>query len=373
MVLYDERRDRQMLVTEREWRVLRAMDGTRDPEGIALASGIALAHVLAFVEMTEQLGITGEPGPEDEPWPVRDVPVVSLPGRGFSCTGIGSCCALADTILFTPLEAAAARAAAPHVLDAGHFEERAFAPASGLDRTLLAVAARDGVCAYLNPERRCSIYDSRPRGCRTHPMRYVDVGDEIRVAPRVVCACELQPSEAPLTEAKRGADLAPELWVERLPNEVRLGRATLDRADALGWSDELAPPSVDVARWCAAQADAALAPPLRLDAARDRVDALVRENAWRAPSDLLGRSLGFVAAALRRDDEMADPEAEALALSATVYVGGLLSGGDAGRALRRLETRIRIARRFPDDARKERFAQHPLAVVNAVARATGGW
>jgi len=299
--------------------------------------------------------------------------VVCLPGVGFSCSGSGSCCELADSILFTPLESARARAAAPDVLDAGHVGERAFTPASGLDGTLLAVAAKDGACAYLRADRACGVYDVRPHGCRTHPIRFVDVGHEIRVAPRFVCACELEPSEAPLTHARRGAELPPELWVETLPAVVRVGAERLPRAEALAWSDGLRLPDGDVAAWCSEKAAEAGAAPIDWAAVRAQVHGLSREHAWRAPTDALALGLRWIQASLDRDMETADPDAEARALAGHTFVGGLLMGGDVGRALRSLEARVRIARRFPSESKAHRFSQRALVVVNAVARATGGW
>ncbi|MEZ4340653.1 MAG: hypothetical protein R3B82_28870, partial [Sandaracinaceae bacterium] len=77
-------------IGEREWRVVRAMDGTRDVEGVALASGVAPTAVAAFVEQLGALGLLGVT-PEEEALasPARDVPVVALPGYAFSCTGLG--------------------------------------------------------------------------------------------------------------------------------------------------------------------------------------------------------------------------------------------------------------------------------------------
>lgn len=360
-------------IGEREWRVVRAMDGTRDVEGVGLAAGVARDAVEVFVGQLEALGLLGDPSAaEPAASPARDLPVVPLPGYGFACTGRGACCGMADAILFTPLEAARARGAAPAVLDAGHDADRAFVPERGLDEAILTVAMVDGACAYLDAAGRCRVYAVRPHGCRTFPRWHVDVGVAIRVAPRLACACELEPADAPITEAVRGRDLPPALWVDRVPEAVRLGPATVPAAEAMAFTDAIAWEG-DVLEPVVELADRLGAPPVDRAALRARIDASVAANAWRAPDDRLRRALSWMRVAVDRDAPTERPEDERLAARALAFVGGLALGGDVGAALRALEERLWLARRFPDEAGAEGFARHPIALVNAVARATPLW
>lgn len=370
IVLRDAARDRRMALGEREWRALAAMDGTRDLEGVARASGIARDHVAAFVAELSRLGLlAGTPDADPPASPARDLPVRALPGYRFRCTGAGGCCGLVDTVLFTPLEAARARAAAPELLDAGDDEARAFLPARGLDRRLLAVALRDGACVYLDGDRRCRVYAARPHGCRTFPRRHVDVGHEIRVAPRIACACELEPGDALLTSATRGAELPAALWVERLPAEVRLGARVVCATDALAFTDALELDG-DVLARVRAHADALGAPPHDPAAARRAIEHALAEHAFRGPADLVRRALALARAAADAEPQDVLHADEALAARAHAFAGGLLLGGDVGAGLRALEARLALARRIPPEARVG-FAAHPIAVLGALAQATG--
>jgi len=360
-----------LVLGEREWRVLSMLDGSRDLAGAAIASGVAPAQVASFVTELASLGLlAGDAESGVEASPARDLPIEPLPDYGFSCDGRGACCATVDAVLFTPLDAARARAAAPEVLDAGHFEERAFMPAAGLDRALLSVAMCDGGCAYWGPDGACRIYASRPHGCRAHPRRFVDVGSAIRVAPRLSCACELTPSDEPLITATRGSELGAAQWVERLPDRVRLGDDEVPGPEALAWLDarELGGDAL------AACDDAARE--LGADAAGDVAQAIERaraEQAWRAPRDRLRLALQWLAVAAGREDGSPSPADEALFVRAGLFIGAPAVAGDVGRALRSMATRIALARRMPDEARAAPWARHPIAVVNAVARATGLW
>lgn len=356
LVVHDTKRDRRMLVGERELRALSCMDGTRDVTGIALASGLGRDRVAAFVRELHELGLFDE---DDAPLGssfARDLPVRALPGHGFDCDGSGACCELFDSVLFTPLDAARARAAAPDVLDAGHDPWRAFSPARGLDETLLAVARCDGACAYLREDRACGIYPHRPHGCRTFPMRHVDVGTEIRVAPRAECDCAFEPGTGPLTQASRGSELPRQTWVER-PEGIDLTR-----------SDGLELPETSVAEWCAAEAARLGAAPIDWGALSSRVERLMRDNAWRAERDRVRQGLTWMALALERDGEQPSDAAEALFVRASAFLGDLATG-DMGATLRSWEARIRIARRMPAEASAR--VRTPLGLVNALARSLG--
>lgn len=375
VVLLDDGRSGAPLgIGAREWRVVRAMDGTRDLDGLALATGVPRAEVEAFARQLDDLGLLASAPPEATALasPARDLPVVPLPGYRFRCTGIGGCCAMAETVLFTPLEAARARAAAPEVLDAGHDESRAFTPDRGVAAPLLAVAMVDGACAYLARDGACAVYPVRPHGCRTFPRWHVDVGDAIRVAPRLACACELEPGDAPLVEVTRGAELPAALWVERLPEAVRFGAEVLPAAEAMARIDAWSWDGDPLAR-CDARAAALGAPSLDRAALRARVDATLAAHAWRAPGDRLRRALAWLRVAVDRELSAPRPDDEVLAARALAFVGGLALGGDVGAALAALRERLDLARRFPDEACAEGFARHPIAVVNAIARATRLW
>lgn len=372
IVVHDDAGERWLVLGEREWRVLSALDGSRDVAGVAIASGVAPEQVAAFVTQLASLGLLAVDAPEPpvEARPARDLPIEPLPGYGFTCDGRGACCATVDGVLFTPLDAARARAAAPEVLDAGHFEDRAFTPASGVDRTLLSVAMCDGGCAYWGADGACRIYDVRPHGCRAHPRRFVDVGDAIRVGPRVACACELTPSDEPLITAARGSDLPPAQWVERLPDVVRLGDEEVSGADALAWLDARSVGDDAFATCDALARELGAGGPCDVGPAIAQAKA---EQAWRAPSDRLWRSLEWLAVAAARDAGAPAPDDEALFVRARWFVGAPAVAGDVGRALQAMATQIALARRIPDEARAEPWARHPIVVVNAVARATGLW
>lgn len=354
IVIRDVRTDRRVVVGERELRAVRCMDGSRDVEGIAIAARLGADRVGEFVCQLGELGLLDPGGEAPEPSFARDLPVRALPGYGWDCDGSGTCCELFESVLFTPFEVACARAAAPDILDAGHDATLAFSPAQGLDETLLAVAVRDGACAYLGADRRCRIYGVRPHGCRGFPMRYVDVGSEIRVAPRAECGCVFEPGSGPITDAKRGSELPRETYVER-PEGLDLGP-----------TDALVIPEASLAEWCAEQAGGAA--PIDWDAIRAGVERLRRESAWRLETDLTRQGFDWVATALGREDERESAADEALFIRAAVYLGDL-AFPDRSAVLRGWEARIRIARRIPDEAIGR--VRSPLGLVNALARGQG--
>lgn len=382
VVLHDVAEGRHVILSNREWKVVRALDGTRDAEGVRAAAvldgvRVSVEDIEGLVQTFAELGFfetetaTSASAREAPSFP-RDVPIVPLPDYRFSCDGGGACCSLFDTVLFSPLEAAAARVARPDVLDAGHDEARAFTPERGLDATVLAVAKEEGACAYLADGGACAIYAVRPHGCQTYPLRFVNIGVSIRVAPRPECACAFQNGgQQPLTEASRGHELARETYVETLPERVRLGDASISAEDAIAWGDALGLPSTDVARWCEERADELGAAPTDWSAWRARADELSRENAWRAPSDRVRRMLEWTELALARDEERVDDPAEAFFVRASIFVGAHAADGDVGATLREWAAKIRLSRRFPEESRRERWARHPIGLVEALARAHG--
>ncbi len=398
---------REIVLGEREWTVLRHADGTRDVEGITLAASMAgaharLEHVRAFFEELAALGMLarGDGDGEDEPAALaRDVPVEPLPGYHFRCDGAGACCSQYDTIVFTPVEAVRARAARPELEDAALEPERAFTPHRGLHRSLLAVARRDGSCIYYEPDRRsCSIHEVKPAGCRMAPIRYVDVGRALRVAPRPECACVFDSDRAgdgePLTRARSGAELPREVFVPALA-PARMARELLEPAALVSFFDaararveardeDLAALAWSLADHVAdegahADPDGPISAPTsavraHLRAAAASADRLARMHTpWRAEGDVVRLGVEHARRALTRLAEgplpsAREPQDERLYLRATFF---LTLGAERGveAELRERAVAIWIARAFDDEARA--LAPHPLALVETLARGHG--
>jgi lysine-N-methylase len=274
VVLLDTEKNRSHPIAERSWRVLSAMDGSRDVDGIVrrvrLDGGrVEPDEVAAFVAELAEAGLVGEApeqpsstvepmlrAPLPTPLPPEDPTRVleQLPGFGLHCDGKGSCCRFYPTVAFTPLEAARARVHCPDVLDAGHVEPRAFLPIAGRDSSLLAVALTKGRCAYLEPSGACGVHraagaSAKPLGCRTYPARFVDDGLSVRVSPWFECACvassacrgaEPGVSLVP-NEASTIAELPPGVHVEHLPELIAVAeRHMATRAELSYWSRSLA-------------------------------------------------------------------------------------------------------------------------------------
>jgi lysine-N-methylase len=355
VVLLDTERNESLPIAERSYRVLSAMDGTRDVEGIArrvrLDGGrVDPGEVAAFVGELAEAGLVGEAPeePSDGEQPALRAPLPTplppedptraleeLTGFRFECDGRGSCCRFYPTVTFTPLEAARARAHCPEVLDAGHVEPRAFLPIAGHDTTLLAVALQKGRCAYLEPGGACGVHraagaGAKPLGCRTYPARFVDDGVSVRVSPWFECACVASsacgdPSRGASlvpSGARTIAELPPGVHVEHLPELVAVAeRRVATRAELAAWSRSLVaacPGSLDgVAAYASlarvlseraldeAASIAALRAPVAptpddvrpyLFALRQRAERLARE-AFRDPDDLTRRSATALATA----------------------------------------------------------------------------
>lgn len=373
-------------IGDREWRVIAAMDGTRDLAGIAAKSAVSPAEVEHFVRALDRLGLLEEgTEPNDSPAAENafppDRPVRPLPSYRFRCDGSGGCCRMFGTVVFTPLEAARARAARPDVLDGGQHAGRVFMPERGLDETLLAVAMRDGGCAYLESDGRCGIHaaagaDRKPFGCRTFPARFVDVGDEIRVVPRPECACVFdEAGDAPLTEAARGAELPLETHVPRLPERIRLGSREVDGAAFVAWCDARSvADDEDAAAYCERLARELDGAPDPLPGFRRSVRRLERQHAdWRSERDLVRRATAWIAEAADAlgsgaEGPVRDPRAERLVVRAAFFGATFVDAPTVAEGLRGLALRIRLGRVFPEEARAFPEARHPLALIEGIAR-----
>ncbi len=330
VVLHDTKRDITVRVAERAWTLVSGMDGTRDVDGLTAhvrREGVPIAsdEIASFIDQMAAEGLL-EDGPTDVAPPTRPTepaagaprPVLAMPRFTLACDGRGTCCRFYPTVVFSPLEAARARARLPLVEDAGMIQRRAFTPLAGTDDRLLAVALVDGRCAYLEADLRCGIHRSgcaedKPLGCRTYPARFVDDGTAIRVSPWLECPCVLASGERavadgePLTRAETSADIDPAIFIETLPERVRVGRAgDADRAELA--ATMLALSAIEVQDGAAALsslaaaldtaglggAAAALTSPVApnlasfrpaLAAIRPRVERLAAED-WRSSSDL---------------------------------------------------------------------------------------
>jgi lysine-N-methylase len=399
VVLHDDQNGRALVIGEREWNVVRAMDGTRDLVGIAMAAEhngapVRADHLAAFVASLESLGMLDSyapPVPPDNAFP-RDVPVRALADYRFACDGAGECCRTYGSVLFTAPEVARACALRPELEDAGHDPGRIFLPAAGLDDTLRAVARRNGACVFLDPEGRCSIHarggeSAKPLGCRTFPIAYLDTGAEIRAVPRPECSCVFEAGGGdPITHATRGGELARETYVPSLPESIAMGPETVDRERFVAFSDSIALGDRDLVLECvalagdiAARGSSARGRALDRDVSslRARVTAMRRAAdllssvyaSYHAPSDPIRRSTELVRDALQRLDadlvvpEASQPEDEHLVARVVRFGLRLASGPSVEDALRSLAVRILVARTID-----RQLVRHPVAIVEALHR-----
>jgi lysine-N-methylase len=397
---------RALVLGEREWRVVRAMDGTRDLAGIAIAAASHGAHVRAdhlaeFVASLDALGMLEGPEPGESSGEVaspfvssfaRDVPVRALPDYRFACDGAGECCRTYGSVLFTPLEVARACALVPELEAIGHDPARVFLPAAGLDETLRAPARRNGRCVFLEREDRCAIHarggeSAKPFGCRTFPASYTDVGHEIRVVPRLECSCVFEPrdeSAPPISTVARGSDLARETFVRVVPESIAVGPEEVSRERFVELCDSISLGGDDLVLECLALADAveakgpegrasslssdvsSLAP--RIAAMRAAAEYLYDTQAgYHAPSDAVQRSTELVRDALRSLDgelELRPPMPEDERLVARAMLFGLrFDAPSFEEALRSCAARVLVAR-----AIDRRAVRRPIAIVEAIAR-----
>lgn len=431
VVLHDTKRDVTVRVAERAWTLISGMDGTRDLAGLAaftMRRGVPLdaAEIATFLsDLAKEELIEDGPGTVDPPREQQsgadtpDRPVLALPGFSLRCDGSGTCCRFYPSVIFSPLEAARARARLPLVEDAGLEQHRGFTPLAGTDDRLLAVALADGRCAYLEADLRCGIHRSgaaadKPLGCRVYPARFVDDGAAIRVSPWLECGCVLASGIAghldgePLTTAALASELEPAIFVERLPERVRAGDAvqierarlsdlSLELADAkigdgvaalLGLADALDAGRFDEAR------NALDSPPPRtiepvaeaLAAIRQRLTQLAAEE-WRSQKDFPRQLFNALLGALDLVDAMPDEllrgpgayrEAEAFHVRALLFGHQLVHAKHRhsmatlarDRALRALLARALGVTASLADLTDLAFRQ-PLALVEACSRAYG--
>ncbi|MCA9650442.1 MAG: YkgJ family cysteine cluster protein, partial [Myxococcales bacterium] len=229
VVLHDQHNDEVVQVGPREWAVLEAADGTREPEGIVVAARRRGAHarVAAVSELLHTLAERGmvEAGEEAEPEarsssaespapgsgtplavaptpaleptiadaspaspspspampsspppaPVPpeaddpgERPVVGLP-EGLRCDGGGTCCRLYGTVMATPEEARRIETLLPHWRVGSVPSERWTTPMRGsTPGPLLALVARDGACGMLRDDGLCEIH--RVGGAEAKPL-----------------------------------------------------------------------------------------------------------------------------------------------------------------------------------------------------------
>jgi lysine-N-methylase len=329
VVLHDVKSDATIRVEERAWIVISGMDGTRDVAGLAAyatqkGAPTKVEEVHAFLADLATAGLV-EDGPASDPPNARTAPPSSgdraiehLPAFTLSCDGRGTCCRFYPSVVFSPLEAARARARLPTVERAGLEERQAFTPLAGSDDRMLAVALVDGRCAYLEDDGRCGIHragsaEEKPLGCRVYPARFFDDGTTIRASPWLECTCVLRSGAAPtsagdpLTGASHGRDLDPAIFIETMPARVRIGDDGEDDAARVATiSRRLA--EIPITDGVAAlyslgkaldeggldRAEAALLAPVRPDAAwlRPRLEALAPRvdrfggETWRSLKDL---------------------------------------------------------------------------------------
>lgn len=264
VALHDLLHEQVALVGPREWALLRSADGTRDLEGIALAAArhghhARRDHLLSFFRALRGAGMltdgSAQVGIEHGAAVAAgrsQAPLDPLPGYRLDCDGRGTCCRIYPTILFSPLEAAGARARCPEVLDGGHDEERMFTAERGAAEHGLpqarAVVLVDGRCAYLADDRRCHLHrqggaGAKPLGCRLFPTTFTDDGQAIRASVAPECACVFASVGSDRGErlvpptVRCGADLPAEVYVSRLGDPVVVGGGRqVARASYVAWS-----------------------------------------------------------------------------------------------------------------------------------------
>jgi lysine-N-methylase len=441
IVLHDQgdRGPRVLQIGEREWALIEGMDGTRDVEGLARnarsrGTPLALEHAHAFVSqlaseglLTDEAEAKPPSGPQKaesaEPTTRSPRPLEHLPGFRLRCDGRGSCCRLYPTIVFSPLDAARARAALPLVRDGGHDEGRVFLPEHGSRREALAVTLVDGRCAYLGHDGLCGIHaalgpNAKPFGCQSFPVSLVDDGLAVRVTPGVECACVVRSAVdggtggEPLVDSNLldSAALDPRLYVDVLPLEIQLSASTsVARASFVDWSRAICETpvanavgafsslashvaggtlSVDLGRAAMSQTvterPERLLPFVRALGARARVRA--RET-WRSESDLARQVFVALeaAAALAEDafDALASPSkathaAEAFYVRATLFGHHLVARSHRMPleiALLDRATRIVMGRALAVvvemTALSDPAFEEPLALVEATLRGHG--
>lgn len=88
-------------------------------------------------------------------------------GLRFKCTGCGDCCTGGPGFVWVTNEEIAAIAAAIGEEDLDRFE-RLYVRKIGVRKSLKELPNYD--CVFLDESRKCTVYDARPRQCRTWPF-----------------------------------------------------------------------------------------------------------------------------------------------------------------------------------------------------------
>ncbi|MFT3772828.1 MAG: YkgJ family cysteine cluster protein [Minicystis sp.] len=437
VVIHDSRTGDLLRMGPREWDLVAGADGTRDFDALVLAAARRGAlrrasEVRAVLDYLHAAGLLadglGYPPPAEAVDPARPLDVLSA--YALTCDGSGDCCSMYGSVIFTPLEAARARAIRPEVLGAGDREERAFTPDRGSLPVIggadgaLAVALVDGRCAYLADDRRCSIHVAagemaKPRGCRIYPASFVDDGEVVRVSVGAECPCVLasvgREGGAPLVDpgARTRADLGP-ARIAMLPDVIPITAAAgVPRAAFVAWSRAVAgclpevadgaadalgiawslAAAVDAHGLDATAAQAAVGAPRSPEGAElaPLLDALVARarariasaDAWRGAQDRSRRASHWIAAAAER---LLDPAARAAFLAdggryrqdeifflrAQIHGHQLAGEIPVAAALRDRAVRLLLSRALPDALPEGDPARpHPLALVEAMMRGHG--
>ncbi|MFK7986738.1 MAG: YkgJ family cysteine cluster protein [Sandaracinaceae bacterium] len=394
VVLHDDRSGNALQLGEREWAVVSSLDGTRSLAGVVEAAAqrgtrVSEAHVKAFVDQLGALGFfdAAETHPESVSSSfARDLPIETLPGWGYRCDGRGGCCQTFSTVIFTPLEAAVARATLPDHHDAGVAPGRFFTPEHGLDASLYAAPLERGRCSYLDRERRCQLHaaagpTAKPQGCRTHPLRFLDVGTHIRCAPRPECACLFVPADGVDGVPSAGAQLPRETYVPRLQlGPLGIANATRDTpiGALLDWLDGLPPPDEDGAAYLERVAQALRTSGITAPASRSRTPRAappdVRARATRLAAqrasldladDLVRRAATWIADAQPTGSEPPGP-GERLYVRALLYAPP--DSGSLPDALMRAAARLRLARALDPNNLDDPAASPPIALLEAMLR-----
>lgn len=433
VVLHDQQRRDVVVLGEREWAIVEACDGTREPEGVVVAArrGGGFARVEAVRQMLASLHARGMlvagAGP-DEALAVDSAPealtthdaarplVAAQPG--LRCDGGGTCCRLYGTVMLSDQEAARARLALPGWTIGEVPIERLTTPLRGsLPGPRRAMTARDGACGLLQPDGLCAVHraagaEAKPLGCRLYPRVFVDDGESIVVALRPECPCVLDPRPHAQAEPLVDDDWIREglpgaVRVDTLPDSIELAPGRwAPRAQVRAWhrAGRAAPPPGDVARalWSLATrvdtdgmqaAVADEAPAVFVDSVAPWIEALhgqatrvaKRHAKWRSAKDLIrvaSSGLATVTAVLCDRDALAEalrtpPPAELAVQEQRYWSMGWSSyrwvGGAAlATALRDEAVRVWVARCLPMVlARKNPDLRAPLALVEALLRAHG--
>jgi len=305
VILHDQGRDRVLQIGAREWAVLEAADGTREPEGILVAARREGAHarVAAVRELLAALAeqgmlVAGEdaeppsasnaegPAPAEAgasveprataaagarasagveppatpaarvdaaPEPKRLIP---LPGEDMRCDGKGTCCRLYGTVMLFPDEAQRVQSLLPRWRVGDVPPERWFSPVRGSEPgPVLAAIARDGACGFLQADGLCAVHrvggaEAKPWGCRSFPRIFVDDGVAVHVSAKPECPCLLDPRggepEPIVDPAWTDAGALPStIVVRKLPESLALtpGHAA-SRAEVRAWIATIAARSV---------------------------------------------------------------------------------------------------------------------------------